>query len=400
MVYRGNIVEVCSDSIVVITEECTFKRIKKSVGLEEGMEVYFEERDIIRKSNTSIKSIKSIKSISKIAAIILLVITSIYGIQVWDINYRAVAIVSIDINPSVEIKVNKNHRVINATALNEDALNLPLKKLKGQVLANALDELVQTAKTEGYIKENEENYILLGVVGLSNNEKDTEALEHLLVEGKEKIENVSSEDVQYIEVVTVESNKETLKKARKEHISVGRMEVYENNKDNNKDGQSSKEEIKELKEEKVKELIEKIGKEHPVFEEHPGNNNNSDKDKKKVKDEKIKEEKVEKEEKEEKEEGIGQNKDKDNNGKKDNNNNKDKNKDKDINNEKDKDKDKDSKDDKDNKDSKDKDKDSKNNKDEIKNKKSHPVFEEHPGNSKSNNPSKQYKEKIKDKKDD
>ncbi|MDR7871207.1 MAG: anti-sigma factor domain-containing protein [Tissierellaceae bacterium] len=323
MIYRGNIVEVCSDSIVVITEDCTFKRIKKSVGLEEGMEVYFEERDIIRKSNTSINSI------SKIVAIILLVITSIYGIQVWDINYRAVAIVSIDINPSVEIKVNKNHRVINATPLNKDALNLPLKKLKGQILTNALDELVQTAKTEGYIKENEENYILLAVVGLSNNEKDTDALEHLLVEGKEKIENMSSEENQHIEVVTVESNKETLKKARIEHVSVGRMEVYENNKDNNKDGQISKEEIKE---EKVKELIEKIGKEHPVFEEHPGNSNNSDKDKKNVKDEKGKE--------------------------------------------KDKERDKD-------KDSKDKD-----NKDKIQNKKSHPVFEEHPGNNKFNNPSK------------
>lgn len=363
MIYRGSIVKVCSDSIVVVTEECTFKRIKKSVGLEEGMEVYFEERDIIRKSNTSIKNI------SKIAAIILLVLTSIYGIQVWDMNYRAVAIVSIDINPSVEIKLNKNHRVINAKPLNKDALNLPLKKLKGQMLTNALDELVQIAKTEGYIKENEENHILLAVVGLSNNEKDTEALEHLLAEGKEKIENISSEDNQHIEVVTVESNKETLKKARKEHISVGRMEVFENNKDNNEDGQSSKEEIKDLKEEKVKGLIEKIGKEHPVFEEHPGNSNNSDNGNKKVKDEKIKEEKVNKEEKEE---GIGQNKDK--------------NKDKNDKNEKDKERDK-------NKDSKDK-----NNKDKIKNEKSHPVFEEHPGNNKSNNPSKQYNEKIKDKK--
>src|SRR5690554_4870952 len=102
MIYRGNIVEICNDSIVVFTEECTFERIKKSPGLEEGMEVYFENRDIIRKSNTGVKGISKM-----VAAIILIVITSIYGIQAWDMNYRAVAIVSIDINPSVEIKINK-----------------------------------------------------------------------------------------------------------------------------------------------------------------------------------------------------------------------------------------------------------------------------------------------------
>lgn len=361
MIYRGNIVEVCNDSIVVITEECTFERIKKSAGLEEGMEVYFEERDIIRKSNTTVRNISKMA-----AAIILLVITSIYGIQFWDINYRPVAIVSIDINPSVEIKINRNHRVINASPLNEDALNLSLKKLKGQILVNALDELVQIAKSEGYVKENEENYILLAVVGLNHYEKDTEALEQLLAEGKEKIETVSNEHGQHIEVVTVESNKETLKKARKEHISVGKMEVYESIKDNNKDGQSSKQKINELKEEKIKELIEKIGK------EHPRNNNPSDKDKKKIKDEKFKEEK---------EEGIGQNKDKDiDKGKI-----KDKDKDKDS---KDKGKDSNDKGNKDKDNDKDKDSKNKDNKDKIKKEKDHPVFEEHPGNNKANKPSK------------
>lgn len=251
MIHRGSIIEVCHDSIVVITEDCTFERIKKSEGLEEGMEVYFETEDIIRRRNLTVKNISTVA-----AAIFLLVITSIYGVSFWNTNYRAVALLSVDINPSIEIKINRNHQVIKASALNEDALGLPLSNLKRQPLVDALQELVEMAEYKGYLKETEPNYILVTAVGLKAYKGDTKDLTQLLIEGKEKIENISTERGQHIEVVTMESNKETLKRSKEEHISVGKMEVYKNIQNKGLNGNK----IKELKNKTVKELIEEIAK--------------------------------------------------------------------------------------------------------------------------------------------
>ncbi len=134
MIYRGSVVKVDSKSLVVMTEDCTFERVKKFEGIQEGMEIYFEKDDIIKNKKSSIRSISSIA-----AAILLAVITSVYGMSFWNINYQAMALVSVDINPSVEIKVNKKRNVINVTAINEDALNLPLEDLKDKYLTDALE---------------------------------------------------------------------------------------------------------------------------------------------------------------------------------------------------------------------------------------------------------------------
>ncbi|GAA0720689.1 hypothetical protein GCM10008905_10150 [Clostridium malenominatum] len=269
MIYRGSIIEICHDSIIVITEDCTFEKIKKSAGLKEGMEVYFEEGDIIKKPSFVNKNIPAVA-----AAIFVFIVASLYTVGFWNRNYRAVALLSIDINPSVEIEVNKSYHVIKATPLNEDASKLPLKNLKNYSLVEALEELVEMAGAGGYLKERETNYVLVTSVELKDHKKEDKVLEEILIEGKKKIETLYIEKGQKIEVVTMESDKETLSKAKEEHISVGKMEVYEKtkenyrNKDKNKDEDEDREkdedkdkkEIKELKDKKVKEIIKEIEK--------------------------------------------------------------------------------------------------------------------------------------------
>lgn len=262
MVYRGSVIEIYQDSIIVMTEDCIFERIKKSAGLEKGMEVYFEERDIIRNSTVSIKNISMVA-----AAVFLFIITSLYGIGIWNTNYRTVALLSIDINPSVEMEINKKNNIIRVSALNEDASKLPLNNLKNKPVADAMVELVEMAGEKGYIKENEENYVLVTSVELKNPQENDKVLEELLMEGKNKIETVSSKQGQQIQVVTMKSDKETLNKAKKENISVGKMEIYEETKDKNKN--ENDKEIKKLKDKKVKDLIKSV-------EKTKGNNGKSD----------------------------------------------------------------------------------------------------------------------------
>jgi len=345
MIYRGNIIEVKSDSLIVMLDNCTFESVKKFKGLEEGMEIYFEERDIIRKSNLNLKNITLVA-----ASIFLFIVTSFYGVDVWNTNYRAIALISVDINPSVEIKINKNNNVINAIALNEDAKKLPLKTLKNQPLAEALEELVDMARVEGYIKETQENYILVTSVELRKGAQEEKILTNLIAEGKKNIENSAAKAGEQVEVIAIQSNKETLKQANKENISVGKKELYQNSNAKQEDNLNEKikldkEQIENLKqlEKEAKQLEEKLIENQKNNNKDNGNDkdnkdNGNDKDngnKKDNKDNKITEEKKDnlkeniKQEKDNIKEAVKENKDKEKELKKED---KDKNKTKEVNN--------------------------------------------------------------------
>lgn len=275
MIYKGTVIEIYYDSIVVMAEDCTFKRIKKSDGLEEGMEIYFEDRDIIKNSNFTIKNISK-----GVAAVLIFAVTSLYVLGFWNENYKSVALLAVDINPSVEMEINKNYRVIKISALNEEASKLPLEDLKNYPLIDALEEIVEMVETAGYIKKDESNRVLVTSVELKSNDEGDKNLDNLIMEGKKKIEEVSNERGQQVEVVTIKSDRETLNKAKEENISVGKMEIYKEIEDENKN--RDKNEIMELKDKKSEESIKEVEKNEKVKKnnnENNGNKNNPIKEK-------------------------------------------------------------------------------------------------------------------------
>ena len=267
MIYKGTVIEIYYDSIVVMAEDCTFKRIKKSDGLEEGMEIYFEDRDIIKNSNFTIKNISK-----GVAAVLIFAVTSLYVLGFWNENYKSVALLAVDINPSVEMEINKNYRVIKISALNEEASKLPLEDLKNYPLIDALEEIVEMVETAGYIKKDESNRVLVTSVELKSNDEGDKNLDNLIMEGKKKIEEVSNERGQQIEVVTIKSDRETLNKAKEENISVGKMEIYKEIEDENKN--QDKNEIMELKDKKSEESIKEVEKNEKAKKNNNENNGN------------------------------------------------------------------------------------------------------------------------------
>lgn len=267
MIYKGTVIEIYYDSIVVMAEDCTFKRIKKSDGLEEGMEIYFEDRDIIKNSNFTIKNISK-----GVAAVLIFAVTSLYVLGFWNENYKSVALLAVDINPSVEMEINKNYRVIKISALNEEASKLPLEDLKNYPLIDALEEIVEMVETAGYIKKDESNRVLVTSVELKSNDEGDKNLDNLIMEGKKKIEEVSNERGQQVEVVTIKSDRETLNKAKEENISVGKMEIYKKIEDENKNQDKNK--IMELKDKKSEESIKEVEKNEKVKKDNNENNGN------------------------------------------------------------------------------------------------------------------------------
>ena len=157
-------------------------------------------------------------------------------------NIKESAYVTVDVNPSLEYAINKKCKVLNVTALNDDAKaiakSLQDNGIKGEDLGAALESTKAELYKAGFLGEEKDNVMLVSVIS-----------DDILVRKDLKLaaETVASEED--IEVFVVESTMSERKEAKEQGVSTGRYEVSKKAADEN--GSSAK-----SPESSVKELIE------------------------------------------------------------------------------------------------------------------------------------------------
>ena len=105
------------------------------------------------KQNVSNRSgLRSFKRMAAAAACVcLLSVTG--GIYAYG-ETRVVSVVGIDVNPGIELSINRNDRILKAEAVNEDAVGiLESVDVKGKKLDKAVDRIVDSMLDHGYLKE-------------------------------------------------------------------------------------------------------------------------------------------------------------------------------------------------------------------------------------------------------
>ena len=118
---------------------------------------------------------KAMRRIVSVAAVLLLIVTGIAGYAVYDRNMRSVNTVSLDVNPSVEIEVNRKEKVLTVTPKNEDGKKIiGSMDFRGSSLEVTVNALLGSMLKNGYLSELS-NSILLTVKG-----KDAETLRQKL----------------------------------------------------------------------------------------------------------------------------------------------------------------------------------------------------------------------------
>jgi len=121
---------------------------------------------------------KWINSIYATAAALALLVGGYFVIGQYQMAHTVESVITLDVNPSVELKVNTAEIVLSAKGLNEDGTSVLEKiqqdgeKLKGKELDEAVNELVCSLIEEGYLSELK-NSILISVDN-SDNEKSME----------------------------------------------------------------------------------------------------------------------------------------------------------------------------------------------------------------------------------
>lgn len=205
---------------------------------------------------------------SIILAILLIGIGVTYGIHMHKENNRVYSVITIDVNPSLKLSLNKDDKVLKVEALNKDAEIIEEKDLKGKEINKALDVVVDKLEENGYLKE--EGTILINV------ESKKKELKSIV---ETEVKKVTEEKVEVV-VQEIEVTEEIKKIAEENNISESKAAYV-------------LEQIKDVEEIDIKDVVDKNIEEVKVVVEE------KKEEIKKVEEEKAAEEKKEEEKKEE-----------------------------------------------------------------------------------------------------
>lgn len=140
---------------------------------------------------------------------------------------QVVTVVGLDVNPSIELSLNRRDRVVASKAVNEDGQSVIVRQeIRGCKLEEAVDSVITVMTDEGYLKkDNEEKSAVLITVSSKKREKKKEELRQA-VSSNVEISLASNEvkAVVYEQTITADetARQEVLEIAEEYQISQGK----------------------------------------------------------------------------------------------------------------------------------------------------------------------------------
>lgn len=238
MVYKGIVVDVTNRHAVVLNDLGFYQRIRLKGSLKPGDRVLYTEEDVLKKGRTQ----ETLKWLAWAAVLVL--VFSFTNLREAAFESRVCAVVSLDINPSVQFYIGSEEQVIGAEALNDDGAGLmDLRDLKGLGIEKALHITLSEAREASYLKG--DGKILVAVAGLKTG---FEEMDERLAQTIFNDPLIRSDE---IEVMVLEADLSDFRRSRNQEASLGKYKVYELNAAK---GNVSLEDIRSMK---VADLVEK-----------------------------------------------------------------------------------------------------------------------------------------------
>jgi|GEM_PF-1856855 len=234
---RGLVTSVRENHCIVLTPDGSYEKIPlPSPAVTVGEEVTFSR----------IRIPAQIRPVLMAASFLLVFMSSMLLYQA-NLNQVA-AYVALDINPSLEIAVDRNLTVIDVLCLDEDARKLTAPgEFKGKSLDYTISGLIDKAVEQDYIKTGEENLI---VSTISNVESGADTVDQEAI--CELLEKSVASKGRKVQVKVYTTSDEIHQKARNKGISSGKYLIYRELKKNGKPVK-----IDDLKKNSVKNVMEK-----------------------------------------------------------------------------------------------------------------------------------------------
>lgn len=221
--------ETDKNKTYVFTLDCEMVALKSKQEYYVGQQISFQKSDLFRGSNIiNFPNSKNLKIITSIAAIFIFALLIAGGAfflgreTTATFDENVTALVSVDINPSIEFEINKDDKIISVNCFNEEGQEIiDSLDFRGMVLQAGIDEVVSAAKELGYINEDVNIVLVSGTLyGNDGNNSYASQLKKVL-EGLQGTSDNASIMAVYVE----DSNVFDL--AQENDISIGKALLYQ-----------------------------------------------------------------------------------------------------------------------------------------------------------------------------
>lgn len=253
--YTGSVLKLNEKTAVVMTDTCDFVNIPRQPDMFIGQQIKYRKRNLTgnKKALT--------KYLTLIASVFVIALCSILYFQFFNPD-KVFAYVDVDINPSLEMAIDENSKVLAIKPLNKDAKTL-LKELKinNLPLKEALSQVISASVKLGFINDSKNNAVLISAsvskvndIQLNTPDKKVsdEILNNLLSDIGNTDFSASADSIKpEIIIVTPESRKAAVENK----ISMGRYELYSKLKEKNKDIT-----VEKAKSERLADMLDKASK--------------------------------------------------------------------------------------------------------------------------------------------
>ncbi|MCG0277510.1 MAG: anti-sigma factor domain-containing protein [Thermanaeromonas sp.] len=220
---RGLVLDIQGKEVIVLTPQGEFRRVKAPHSLPGiGEEITLP--------SASPRMWVGVRLALAVAALIFLA----FGLaRVLEPGGVALAqpsfYVAVDINPSIELAVDKEEKVIEASPLNADGKDLlEGLKLKGQKVQDAIRTVTRAALEKGYLKPGEDGFLMISVISGQEMEAEEEikALDKLAGNLARAAEEIVKAGHVEAKVKAGAFNMELREEAAKLGLSTGKYALY------------------------------------------------------------------------------------------------------------------------------------------------------------------------------
>jgi len=169
---KAIVMEVNDKNIIIMKSNGEFAKIRTNKEFKVGDEIdssLFEKHLIL--SNLFNTSKVMIMRITSVAAALILIFGMAYGAYSYNVPY---SYISIDINPSIEIIVNRYDRIIGLEGIDDDGKIIAggLSSYKHTLINKGIQDIINSAVQEGYINKEKDNTVFMTLSSKDHNKMD------------------------------------------------------------------------------------------------------------------------------------------------------------------------------------------------------------------------------------
>lgn len=192
---KAIVAEIDKKHMIAITEKGDFIKVKRklSVGIGDEIELKPQNATMVY------------RRLAAMAACLLVAVFMTTGVYAY---YTPCSYVSMDINPSVALTLNRFDRVISVDPLTDDAVKFieDTKSLKNQEVNVAVTEIIKSASEKGYINSESESQVVV-VVSAKNPKQENQIINEVSAAAEGELAKVSKDYDVMIEKTSVSSYK-------------------------------------------------------------------------------------------------------------------------------------------------------------------------------------------------